>query len=72
MLYFSFVTLLTIGYGDITAVKDTAQTAVIMEGIIGQFYIAILVARIVSIYSFFSDKKLIRTFEKDLREKYHK
>jgi voltage-gated potassium channel len=51
MFYFSFGTLLTIGFGDIIAVKDPAQTAVIIEGIIGQFYIAILVARLVSIYS---------------------
>lgn len=49
MLYFSFVTLLTIGYGDIVATKDVSQTAVIIEGIIGQFYMAILVARLVSV-----------------------
>lgn len=58
MLYFSFITLLTIGYGDIVAVKEVGQTAVVIEGIIGQFYIAILVARLVSVYSFYSDKKL--------------
>lgn len=56
MLYFSFVTLLCIGYGDIIAVKDVAQTVVILEGIIGQFYIAILVSRLVAVYSFFEHK----------------
>lgn len=56
MMYFSFVTLLTIGYGDITAVHDTAQTLAILEGIIGQFYIAILVSRLVAVYSFFEHK----------------
>lgn len=60
MLYFSFVTLLTIGYGDITAATDVGQTVAVIEGIIGQFYIAILVARLVSVYSFFSDKKILR------------
>jgi voltage-gated potassium channel len=56
MMYFSFVTLLTIGYGDITAVQDVAQTLAILEGIIGQFYIAILVSRLVAVYSFFEHK----------------
>lgn len=56
MMYFSFVTLLTIGYGDITAVRDIAQTFAILEGIIGQFYIAILVSRLVAVYSFFEHK----------------
>jgi voltage-gated potassium channel len=69
MLYFSFVTLLTIGYGDITAVFDTGQTIVVLEGMIGQFYIAILVARIVSVYSFYSDKRLLKNIEKDLKKK---
>lgn len=69
MLYFSFVTLLTIGFGDIVAVKEWGQTAVVMEGIIGQFYIAILVARIVSVYSFLSDKRLLKELEKDLHVK---
>lgn len=56
MMYFSFVTLLCIGYGDIIAVYDIAQTCTILEGIIGQFYIAILVSRLVSVYSFFEHK----------------
>ena len=65
MLYFSFVTLLTIGYGDIVAARDVGQTATVVEGIIGQFYVAILVARLVSVYSFYSDKRLIRALEKN-------
>ncbi len=60
MFYFSFVTLLAIGYGDIIATKDPAQTAVIIEGIIGQFYIAILVARLVSIYSASTQMKILK------------
>ncbi|MCI5052661.1 MAG: potassium channel family protein [Simkaniaceae bacterium] len=57
MLYFSFVTLLTIGYGDIAARLDIAQTFTIIEGIVGQFYIAILVARLVAVYSYLSHVK---------------
>lgn len=56
MIYFSFVTILTIGYGDIVAIKDLAQTFVILEGTVGQFYIAILVARLVGVYSIFAAK----------------
>ena len=54
MLYFSFVTLLSIGYGDIIATGDVAQTFAILEGIIGQFYVAILVARLVAVYTLMS------------------
>lgn len=64
MLYFSFTTLLTIGYGDIVAKNEFGQTAAVLEGIIGQLYIAILVARIVAVYSFVSDKRLIKAVEK--------
>ncbi|QVL56769.1 MAG: two pore domain potassium channel family protein [Simkaniaceae bacterium] len=56
MMYFSFVTLLCIGYGDVIAIRDIAQTLAILEGIIGQFYIAILVSRLVAVYSFFEHK----------------
>lgn len=56
MMYFSFVTLLCIGYGDVLAIHDFAQTLAILEGIIGQFYIAILVSRLVAVYSFFEHK----------------
>jgi hypothetical protein len=59
MMYFSFVTLLAIGYGDITPLTDFGQTIVILEATMGQFYIAILVSRIVSVYSFISDKNLL-------------
>lgn len=51
LTYFSFITLLTIGFGDITPVQDVSQTFTVLEGLIGQFYIAILVARIVAVYS---------------------
>lgn len=69
MLYFSFITLLTVGFGDIVAIKEWGQTAVVLEGLIGQFYIAILVARLVSVYSLLTDKILLRHIEKDLHNK---
>ena len=49
--YFSFVTLSTIGYGDITPVSRVARMLCVMEAVTGMFYVAVLVARLVSIYS---------------------
>jgi hypothetical protein len=49
--YFSFVTLSTIGYGDITPFSRAARVFAIMEAITGMFYVAFLVARLVSIHS---------------------
>ncbi|MCX6971173.1 MAG: potassium channel family protein [Verrucomicrobia bacterium] len=49
--YFSFVTLSTIGYGDITPISRVAKMLSVMEAITGMFYVAVLVARLVSIYS---------------------
>jgi len=47
--YFSLTTLSTIGFGDITPVSLQARYAAVAEGISGQFYLAILVARLVGI-----------------------
>jgi hypothetical protein len=46
---FSFVTLTTLGYGDIVAVHPMARMLVILEGITGQLFPAILIARLVSL-----------------------
>jgi amino acid transporter len=47
LVYFSLTTLATVGYGDITPVTLLARYAAVTEGIAGQFYLAILVARLV-------------------------
>ena len=49
-LYFSFVTMTTLGYGDILPVSATARGLAYMQAIVGQFYIAVLVAGLVSAY----------------------
>ncbi len=49
-LYFSFVTLTTLGYGDITPLTSFATTASYLEAIFGQLYLAIMVARLVGLY----------------------
>jgi ion channel len=50
LIYFSLTTLSTIGFGDITPLTLQARYAAVAEGITGQFYLAILVARLVGIY----------------------
>jgi hypothetical protein len=49
LFYFSFVTLTTLGYGDIVAVHPLARMLVILEGVTGQLFPAILIARLVSL-----------------------
>jgi hypothetical protein len=46
--YFSFVTLTTIGYGDIIAVNAAARILAILEGLLGQLFPAIFIAKLVS------------------------
>ena len=47
-LYFSFVTMTTLGYGDILPVSATARVLAYMQAVFGQLYVAILVAGLVS------------------------
>jgi hypothetical protein len=49
-LYFSFVTMTTLGYGDISPASSTARFLSYAQAVVGQFYIAILVAGLVSAY----------------------
>jgi hypothetical protein len=48
-MYYSFVTLTTVGYGDITPIGPMARTLAVMEGLTGQLYPAILLARLVAL-----------------------
>ena len=47
-IYFSFVTLATIGYGDIVPQTDIARGVTVVEAVVGQLYLAVLIARLVS------------------------
>ncbi len=47
-MYYSFVTLTTVGYGDITPVTPTARELSVGEALTGQLYLAVLVARLVA------------------------
>ena len=50
-IYFSFVTLATLGYGDIVPRTDIARGLAIVEGVGGQLFLAVMVARLVSLYA---------------------
>jgi Ion channel len=50
-IYFSFVTLATLGYGDIVPRTDVARGLAIVEGVGGQLFLAVMVARLVSLYA---------------------
>ncbi|SMF24568.1 Ion channel [Alteromonadaceae bacterium Bs31] len=50
-VYYSFVTLSTLGYGDVTPVNHVAQSWSVVEAMIGQFFIAIVLARLVSMHA---------------------
>ncbi len=45
--YFSFVTLTTLGYGDISPSTSVAQVIVILEAVTGMFYLAVIVASLI-------------------------
>jgi hypothetical protein len=47
LAYFSFVTLTSVGYGDITPGTATVRSLAVLEAIIGQFYIAVLIGDLV-------------------------
>jgi hypothetical protein len=49
-IYFSFITLATLGYGDIAPRDEIARGLAIVEGVGGQLFLAVMVARLVSLY----------------------
>jgi hypothetical protein len=48
--YYSYVTLTTLGYGDITPISTPARSLALLEAMIGQLYLAVLVARLVGLH----------------------
>jgi len=50
-LYFSFVTLSTMGYGDVLPVAPVARMLAIVEAMTGVFFISVLIARLVALYT---------------------
>lgn len=50
LMYFSLVTLTTLGYGDITPLSAPAKSVAVMEALVGQIYLTVLVARLVGMH----------------------
>ena len=57
MQYYSFTTLATLGYGDISPVTAMARGLSVMEGVGGQLYLAVLIARLVGMHTARSRKE---------------
>lgn len=49
LTYFSFVTLTTLGYGDIQPLSPPARTACWLEAVVGQIFLTVLIARFVGL-----------------------
>jgi voltage-gated potassium channel Kch len=49
-VYFSFVTLTTVGYGDITPATELAKRLAVVEAFVGQVFLIVLVARLVTLW----------------------
>ena len=48
--YYSFVTITTLGYGDITPVTEVAKAFSVLEAVIGQLYLVVVVAWLVGMH----------------------
>jgi hypothetical protein len=51
-MYFSLVTITTLGYGDLSPVTEAARAAASATAIVGQIYLVFVVARMVGLYTF--------------------
>ncbi|MEM8845029.1 MAG: ion channel [Pseudomonadota bacterium] len=58
LLYFSIVTLTTLGYGDITPLSPQAKSLATVEALIGQIYLTVLIARLVGLHIAESSKSI--------------
>jgi voltage-gated potassium channel Kch len=70
LTYFSFVTLTTLGYGDVTPATDFARVLAVTEAALGQLFLVVLVARLVGLhtsqdYAEYRAEKAKRTEESD-------
>ena len=50
LMYFSLVCITTMGYGDIVPASELARSLSVLEGVFGQLYIAVMIARLVGLH----------------------
>jgi hypothetical protein len=63
--YFSFVTITTLGYGDIQPVTPLARLVSVLEAVVGQLYLVVLVARLVGLYTAAESARLVEVVDTD-------
>jgi voltage-gated potassium channel len=67
-VYFSFITLATVGYGDFVPASPVARMLAIAEAMFGMFYVTLLIARLVSLYSAETPRKVGSTGIEDAEQ----
>ncbi len=64
MVYYSFVTLTTLGYGDIVPISPSARALATLEAVTGQLFLTVLVARLVGLHITHSSRRRSEDQEK--------
>ena len=66
-VYFSYITMATVGYGDLTPAPGLPRTSSVLEALMGQIFLVVLVARLVAMYSptFMRRGEILRQKEED-------
>ena len=57
LFYYSYVTLMTIGFGDIVPVSSAAQTLTVLEGLVGQMYVIFCISTLAGMYLTYRSNK---------------
>jgi voltage-gated potassium channel Kch len=68
-IYFSFSTLATLGYGDLTPATDVARMLAMLEAMTGTLFVGVMIARLVCLYS---ASEQTRTIASDRGQNHHK
>ena len=72
LVYFSYVTMMTIGYGDMLPATSMARSLVMLQGLFGQMYLAVFVAGIIGMFlSQRDENKIIEKIEEDAKHRRH-
>ncbi len=67
LMYFSVITLSTVGYGDVLPMSDAARMLAMIEAVVGQFFVAVVVAMFVSLYTTHSIEERARARDEAAR-----